>query len=449
MKRACLIALALTWSLASCGGGGEGGDGNTSWCCVPEFEPPLDQVVAEGSTAVISVQFKGGSGACGTTGKWQRNGVDIPGTLAEGCITPLVLLNVSALDNGANFRAVARYPDGTTLVSNQAKLTVAGQPPRVNATGVDNTQCYRAGSSVLVNCDSREAFQLNDSQDGMRIAPFAFSNVGTFAKSECFRDDATGLIWEGTKGLPAYLTYAGAREYVSQINRQSLCGFSDWRIPALSELYTIMIWVRSPYLMYWVHAGTDRFFWTSTIGDSTSYCGDHVRVLGDQGSASVCITNAEAHMRLVRGNRNDLIAPEERYSISADNSEVLDLQTGLVWKRCSEGRTWDGTRCNGAALHTTREDALAYARGSGGWRLPSIAELIASFMSSSAEYLGTELSESVDTCMWSSTPYIRPSNSYRDAPSAFLFIQREGGFLQFSRSSGDTPAGECGVRLVR
>ena len=59
---------------------------------------------------------------------------------------------------------------------------------------------------------------------------------------------------------------------------------------------------------------------------------------------------------------------------------VVDLQHGVEWMRCSVGQIWNGTDCEGVALHLTQEDVaraivIANAQLGPGWRLPSRAEL--------------------------------------------------------------------------
>lgn len=53
---------------------------------------------------------------------------------------------------------------------------------------------------------------------------------------------------------------------------------------------------------------------------------------------------------------------------------AYDTATGLTWKRCMEGQTWDGTTCTGkVAIYTS---AQAYTFTGNGWRLPNIRELL-------------------------------------------------------------------------
>ncbi len=69
---------------------------------------------------------------------------------------------------------------------------------------------------------------------------------------------------------------------------------------------------------------------------------------------------------------------QSRYTYSAAGDEVTDSQTGLVWRRCSEGQSWSGGTCTGTAANYTLEAALVQAQaqaGAAGWRLPNVKEL--------------------------------------------------------------------------
>ena len=130
-------------------------------------------------------------------------------------------------------------------------------------TGITNKQCYKAGSDEMVACDGTDAISLNKMQDGMRgsNANRKYSNVASFSKEECVKDDITGLVWEGktATGLraasntysnfdAAYTGAGGAQAiyaasnslgYVNAVNKLNLCGFSDWRMPTVDELQTL------------------------------------------------------------------------------------------------------------------------------------------------------------------------------------------------------------------
>jgi Protein of unknown function (DUF1566) len=75
--------------------------------------------------------------------------------------------------------------------------------------------------------------------------------------------------------------------------------------------------------------------------------------------------------------------PDNRFTTDNVTGTVTDIKTGLMWKRCSEGQTWDSgaKACSGvSASYVNWQDALASAQsnnfaGQIDWRLPNIKEL--------------------------------------------------------------------------
>lgn len=66
------------------------------------------------------------------------------------------------------------------------------------------------------------------------------------------------------------------------------------------------------------------------------------------------------------------------------NGTVTDNVTRLIWKRCSEGQTWNGTSCNLNTASYTWSEAVQRAQtvnktggfaGKKDWRLPTVKEL--------------------------------------------------------------------------
>ena len=69
-----------------------------------------------------------------------------------------------------------------------------------------------------------------------------------------------------------------------------------------------------------------------------------------------------------------------RYAASPDGLEVSDSQTGLIWRRCTEGMVWNGQTCTGTPLNITHSSAETRAeqeakKDKKAWRLPTIPEL--------------------------------------------------------------------------
>lgn len=60
----------------------------------------------------------------------------------------------------------------------------------------------------------------------------------------------------------------------------------------------------------------------------------------------------------------------------ADGAVMHDRLTGLDWRRCAHGTTWDGGTCAGQRRFLGLDAAEAAARAEGeGWRVPDVKEL--------------------------------------------------------------------------
>jgi len=75
--------------------------------------------------------------------------------------------------------------------------------------------------------------------------------------------------------------------------------------------------------------------------------------------------------------------PTSQFIINV-NGTVTDKKTTLMWKRCSEGKSWNGSTCAGGFLGGAWGQALAQAQtvnNNGGfagytdWRVPNVKEL--------------------------------------------------------------------------
>jgi hypothetical protein len=144
-------------------------------------------------------------------------------------------------------------------------------------------------------------------------------------------------------------------------------------------------------------------------------------------------------------------ASPARFTDHGDGT-VTDGVTGLHWKRCEEGRIWDGVTCTGDGSFHTWEDALQLAGTSdyaeeSDWRLPNIKELATTVEAacySPAVHLGVFPGVHSNAAYWTSTPDFAVSE-----PS----LMRNAFAIDFERgselSAGRVDAPLAGVRLVR
>lgn len=345
----------------------------------------------------------------------------------------------------------AYYPgtwDWIRVKADSAASTGTGKIPH---SGVAGSQCYAAGSNALVACDAPGALALNSQQDGHRagVDAMSYSPVGAYSKEECVKDNVTGLIWEGkTSSGPRAGTRRFANQgtvgtndadgYVQEVNNARLCGFSDWRLPTVIELQGLVNYgVPSPgptISTSWFPNTTGAVYWTADGSAERSTEAWYVNF--DYGSASWSPRVLLYAVRLVRGD-----AQPPRYTFNSTGDEVTDTRTGLVWRRCVEGTTWNGSTCTGASRFFTHEGALAHAQSQAGWRLPSVKELSSiADRSRMTPALNTAVFPAVSAgYFWTTTPLV-------GGPSDAWHVRAETGAVF---NTGARSTGNLQVRLVK
>ncbi len=278
------------------------------------------------------------------------------------------------------------------------------QTPSVPHTGITENQCYQAGSNTLVACSTAGALALNPQQDGHRTAinPMSYSDLvsgyfGTFPvifplyfpRTDCVRDNVTGLVLEGKAdggmraGSNRYTNYGDGRAgdvsaYVNTVNAMNLCGFNDWRLPQVEELHGLMAYGESLTLV-------DPAYFPNTPGQEHWSVDAYVSVPGTKwtvdfwtgGPNSRSVSSIE-NVRLVRGapwTGSRYLITSVHYLTDGANNAVVDRKTGLTWRRCLEGQFWTGSACAGSATSFSHPNALIRGASIAGWRLPNIKEL--------------------------------------------------------------------------
>lgn len=160
-------------------------------------------------------------------------------------------------------------PFALIIISNQS---FSQTPKELTDTGITRLQCYKENSPLLVACNSDAAQKLNSRQDGMFgwdvSSPnsangklgFKYTKISNTGQKlppsatswECVRDETTGLTWEVKRndgGLRdnyrTFTNYGDTRAgdvgvYISELNGLGLCGKTNWRMPTVTELQSIL-----------------------------------------------------------------------------------------------------------------------------------------------------------------------------------------------------------------
>lgn len=185
-------------------------------------------------------------------------------------------------------------------------------------------------------------------------------------------DSITGLMWQKSDDGSTYNWYQAAGIFDATYNSTSinvcksltLAGFTNWRLPGLRELFSILDMVgNSSYTML---ADTNYFqstgekYWSTTQNNTYK---DSAYVVGTYGYNSAPIGAAANSVRCVRGT-----SWGQNSYVDNGNGTVTDNMSGLVWQQSDDGvaRNWSEalSYCENLTLANSSE-----------WRLPDIREL--------------------------------------------------------------------------
>ena len=308
----------------------------------------------------------------------------------------------------------------TVSEENDTTPTTPTVTAKLADTGMGSAYCYKAGSDELVSCTGAEAQALSTTQDGMVgldvTAPdsadgalgFSYTKMDAAGNAmaqtaigwKCVKDNITGLVWEGKTddgGLhDKDNTYSNAgtnasgdvSKFVADVNAAGWCGRTDWRLPTAWELQGLVHY--GTPVGGWGNPRIDTAWFTNTSVNSVAYWASDAVAWDStlswgvefvQGDVYWMSRNSAYHVRLVSGSQ---ATSTGRFTVSTDGSEVTDAQTGLTWRRCMEGSTWNGNDAcvdgGSAGLTFTHENALLRAKTVASqtgkaWRMPNVREL--------------------------------------------------------------------------
>jgi hypothetical protein len=193
------------------------------------------------------------------------------------------------------------------------------------------------------------------------------------------RDNVTGLIWElktdANKEVSTNWQYA-QNIFIPELNSDEFGGFSDWRLPTVKELSSLVNTASSPYIdLLWFPKNRSWPYWSST--DFPPISGNKWVVTFSSGH--VYSTDPSplfgCHMRAVRSGPTSI----SNYVDNLDGT-VTDTVTGLMWQKCSYGQTWSDGECTGSPTYMTWKQALQATEnltwaGYEDWRMPNRNEL--------------------------------------------------------------------------
>ncbi|MBS0448268.1 MAG: DUF1566 domain-containing protein [Proteobacteria bacterium] len=318
----------------------------------------------------------------------------------SACTLKAACLAVVIATGSASSAAPARLADtGVDFCSDgQSQVIACGSTGQDAESGLDVTRPGDANGRLGLRytrlCNSGEPA-------GQGHCPAAPAAGNARDEWGCTRDEVTGLVWEtktsdggrrdGTRGYTYYTPgydpegqYGGPHDatgYVHAVNALGLCGQHDWRLPTPAELLTIVDMgittlptVDPRFLpntaanLYWA----DGTVFRNPFADELAWGADFAF---GSGAISAQFRSDQRPVRLVHG------APvAQRFRALPDDPQEVRDALGLVWRRCVEGMTFDGTTCTGTPLALGWTDALAHVQQEAAaagiaWRLPNAKEL--------------------------------------------------------------------------
>ncbi len=224
------------------------------------------------------------------------------------------------------------------------------------------------------------------------------------------RDNFTGLIWDvkrnkdGTKNYndphDADNTYTwcdrdpatngggngtcrdgnNTEDFIAALNQEHFGGFSDWRIPTVKELATLVdtsIPYPGPTIDTAYFPNTmSSFYWSST-----TYAGYTSFAWGVGFYIGYIYYLYKGHDYYVRAVRSGQLGSVDHLVDNHDGT-ITDTATGLMWMKCSMGQTYNSNTngCDGSPTKTNLQNALSNCEnltfaGHMDWRLPNRIEL--------------------------------------------------------------------------
>jgi len=152
-----------------------------------------------------------------------------------------------------------------------------------------------AGFDYTRICGNGEPEGRGSCPDGLQA-----DDIGTGDREwACTRDNVTGRMWE-VRLRDEPVTWGVAGLYASLANSQRLCGYDDWRLPAVDELYSLAhLGASDPAIDEGYFPETPpESFWSATPAAHNEFSAWYVDF--STGAERISRKGGERHVRLVR-----------------------------------------------------------------------------------------------------------------------------------------------------
>jgi hypothetical protein len=228
----------------------------------------------------------------------------------------------------------------------------------INLPQTGQTKCYNA-SGAEIPCSGT-------GQDGEFQVGVDWPDPRFTVSGDCVTDNLTGLMWAKNGNLPNEArTWQGALEYVTSLNSTGvLCGYTDWRLPNINELESLInageadfaAWLNSQGFINVPHDdlyGLYGYWSSTTIAITVGFSNEEAWiVLFPEGGLNSAIKSYSGSVYVWPVRSGQLNNPDSQYpaniwktgqTISYASGDDGDLKRGVTWPTPRFTDNGDGT----------------------------------------------------------------------------------------------------------
>ncbi len=133
------------------------------------------------------------------------------------------------------YRSYLKITPNDDAILDKVIALAATPTPFPTATPIPRIQ-LRSKPRMVSGGEFKEVFRLDEDQRPRKYIENDFEVQGD---GDVVIDHATGLMWQKS-GSGEYMTYQAAQAYIDKLNRERFSGYSDWRLPTIPELMSLL-----------------------------------------------------------------------------------------------------------------------------------------------------------------------------------------------------------------
>ncbi len=230
------------------------------------------------------------------------------------------------------------------------------QFPKNYAIVDTNDSCFYSDTNIILKPSEGQVFYEQDANYMGNQQLYTNNNDGTIT------DNITGLMWEQDMGEK--ITF---EKSFTKSSNSDLGGYTDWRIPTIKELYSLILFMGQVKGAKAINLFIDTTYFIQPLGDTskgeheidaqtwsaTEYVGKTMRndetifgvnfidgrIKGYPKYKPRIKTENKMYFRMVRGNTNY----GKNNFIDNGDGTISDLATGLQWQKADDrvSRDWE------------------------------------------------------------------------------------------------------------